>query len=59
MAAVGLFIWLFIWLLMWLLPMIISGNLASRQGRNVPLWVILSFFFGWIPTIVLLAMSGI
>ncbi len=55
MAAVGLFIWL----LMWLLPMIISGNLASRQGRNVPLWVILSFFFGWIPTIVLLAMSGI
>lgn len=58
MAIFGFF-WILIWLLMWLLPMIVSANLARRQGRNVTLWVLLSFFFGWIPTIVLLAVSGV
>jgi len=43
---------------MWLLPMIVSGTLASRAERSVALWVILSFFFGWIPTLILLAING-
>lgn len=47
-----------LWLIMWLLPMIISGTLASHQDRSVALWVVLTFFFGWIPTIILIAMSG-
>ena len=48
-----------LWLIFWLLPMVISGTLASRQGRSVILWLVLTFFFGWIPTIILLALSGI
>ncbi|MCY0875396.1 MAG: hypothetical protein OWT28_03875 [Firmicutes bacterium] len=52
------FLYLLLWLILWLLPMIVSGSLASRAGRSVGLWVILSFFFGWIPTLILLAING-
>ncbi|MHB1682315.1 MAG: hypothetical protein ACYCYO_05725, partial [Bacilli bacterium] len=51
-------IFLIIWLLLWLLPMILSGVMAQKQGRNVLLWVVLSFLFGWIPSLILLAFSG-
>jgi len=45
-------------LVFWLLPIILTGNLAAKQGRNVALWVVVAIFFGWIPCIVLLALSG-
>ena len=38
-------------------PLVISYKVSKEKNRNYKLWVLLTFFFGWIATVIVLVLE--